>query len=948
MRIASRSRRVAPRSPLPALAVLVLAGVVPASPAHAQQAGRFDVTGIVADSAGTGMAGAMVVALTRTDSVLTTFATTRGDGAFTLRRLPAGDYILQVTSAGYHVLRRDFSVTDADVDAGTVRLIVQAVELEALVVSVDHIPFINRGDTLVYNTLAFPTRPNANVEELLRRLPGIQVLADGSIKALGEDVKKVLVEGKEFFGSDPTIATRNLPADAVRRVQVYDRASDLAEFTGVADGMEERTIDIELQDGAKAGFFGRIAGGLGADGGGDFGSIASSGEEGIRYDQTFGLNRFTSTTQLAVLASANNVNQAGFSWSDYQNFVGGARSLAAADVRGGDGPAGGGRDDGFTETRAAGVNISHDFATRSWIRASWFLSDLDNLQDRTVQQQQLLGSSTASFANRTNRETTENLAHRLDLHAQYTLADGHDARLRANLTSRSSSLSSVAFQQTRTAAGQTLNTATSNYTVDGGDLGGSALLTWRRRLDDSGRTLIAELRASLDEPDLSGDLFSTTEYDARDPRGGAPNVNEVRQRQSRTGRTFGQSQRLSLTQPLGEGRLLEVFGERRAIDENQMKSVHDLRANVPVLNDALSSEFDRTYTWLRGGLNFTRRNERNLLVLGLGVQNADLDGTIVDRDEHVASGYTHVLPSARYRIQFRPGRSLDFRYSTGTREPTLTELQPFTDNDNPINVYTGNPDLAPEYSHSLLAEYRFFDQFSFTNLYTFLRATYTQDDIVLSRTVDAQGFQHAMPVNADRGWSTAAGFTWDTPVRPIGARLNIGYNVMYARGAEFVNQAENVSRLVRHTVDARIENRYKDRFDVSAGGRVTFDDVDYSLSDELNQNYTSGMLHASAAWYYRDAWTVSSSLNYRVFDADVFDAADNIAFLDASVSRLLFDERAELQLAGLDLLDQNQGVTFASTSSAITETRVESLGRRLMLRLTYRLGRVGGRPMRGR
>ena len=217
-----------------------------AAPLRAQE--QYKVQGLVTDSAGTPLANAMVVALTRTDSVLARYDVTERNGRFAVTRLGANRYVLQVTFLGYETFRRDFEITDADVDAGTVKLAVAAVELDSLVVSVEHVPFINRGDTLSYNVLAFPTAPNAMVEDLLRRLPGIEVEDDGSIKAQGEQVENVLVDGKEFFGKDPNIATRNLPADAVKQVDVYDKQSDMAEFTGIPDGDDERTIDLKLRE----------------------------------------------------------------------------------------------------------------------------------------------------------------------------------------------------------------------------------------------------------------------------------------------------------------------------------------------------------------------------------------------------------------------------------------------------------------------------------------------------------------------------------------------------------------------------------------------------------------------------------------------------------------------------------------------------------------------------
>ena len=241
-------------------------------------------------------------------------------------------------------------------------------------------------------------------------------------------------------------------------------------------------------------------------------------------------------------------------------------------------------------------------------------------------------------------------------------------------------------------------------------------------------------------------------------------------------------------------------------------------------------------------------------MLGLQVQSSDLDGAVLDQNVQISNGYTHLLPSANFRIQLDEGENLNLRYTTSTREPTMTELQPYADNSDPLNVYVGNSNLTPEYAHEVIAEYRFFDQFSFVSLFTSLRGTYTKDDIVLSRTVDPQARQVVMPVNSARGWSTSSGVNIATPIRRIGARLSLDYNVLYSKESEFVNQAENVNRLVRHTIDVGLENRAKDVFDIKAGARFIFNNVGYSLNEELNQGYVNRTFYANGTYYLGDGW----------------------------------------------------------------------------------------------
>ena len=913
----------------------------------------YDVRGVVADSAGAGIDGAMIVALALPDSLLTKYALSNGNGSFTLSRVPAGEYLLQITMVGHQTVRQPFSITAADIDAGTINLAVLVVEMEALVVSVDHVPFVNRRDTLDYNARAFVTRPNATVEELLARLPGIEVDADGTVRAQGEEVRNVLVDGKEFFGSDPTIATRNLPADAIERIQVYDKQSDMAEFTGIADGQEERTINLELREDARRGYFGQAVGGLG--GGLEPVAVIEAQPNGrTRYNESLNINRFSPTTQLALLGNANNVNEAGFAWGDFVNFSGGARGLGGGGNRGGGGRGGGGqggiqlgggRNDGFTESMSLGLNANHDFSDDRWIRSSYFYTGLDNVQQQTTQQQQLLGSSAAALQNAVADQSTANTTHRVNVNTQYAFSDGHDLRLRGNLSVGSSSMTSLQSSETTTFEGRVQNTGVSSNLVDGNDLGGSASLTWRKRLAENGRSLVAAATTNIQEPELYGDLETTTGIANRN---GDLMMQDLFQTQARTGRTLSLSQRLSLTQPVGVGGIFEVFGQRREVNEDQDNSVFDIGTGTPVFNDFLSSGFERTYSYLRGGFRFNKNTEDTRFVIGLQVQRSNLDGMILDRDEYIENGYTHVLPSADYRIQLDEAKTLNFRYTTSTREPSMTELQPFADNTNPIRTYIGNPNLTPEYSHSFNADYRFFDQFSFVNLFTYLRFSYTNDDIVQSRVIDEQALQTVMPVNIDHSWSTNGGVTYGRPIRSVGARINLNYSFNYTRGVEILNELENNSRVLRNTIEASIDNRDKEIFDVRAGARYSFNDIQNTLNQELNQVYLDRTFYGNAMLHYGAGWTFSTTLNYRLYDESVFGVGDrNVAMLQASISKLAMNNRVELELIGFDILDQNKGVAYTTGTSFIQERRTESLGQYIMLKVMYRLGSRRGGAARG-
>ncbi|WP_420633039.1 outer membrane beta-barrel family protein [Candidatus Palauibacter sp.] len=940
-------------SVLAPLAVLALIGAARPDPALAQS--DFAVSGVVADTAGAGLNGAMVVALAKPDSVLTRFTTTNGEGVFVLGDLRPGEYVLQVTLIGHGTIRQDLTVTGENVNVGTIQLEVMAVEMDPLVITLDHVPFLNRRDTLGYNAGAFRTRPNATVEDLLRQLPGVEVETDGSIKAQGEDVENVLVDGREFFGSDPKIATRNLPAEAVDRVQIYDKESDMAEFTGIADGEEERTINLELKEEARTGYFGRMAGGLGADmqgtpvspGFGESVAARLPGDpgaatgNGLPYAGALTLNRFSPTTQLALIGNANNVNQAGFGWGDVISFTGGMDIL-----RGGGGDFVGGRDDGLTETVALGLNASRDFGEDNWVRTSYFLSTVDNFQNETRRQEQLLGTDVSSLVDRATRTETDNASHRVNLNSQFTFSEGHDLRVRGNLNARNSLMDRVDFQDTRSGTGQFQTTASTDYEVDNDNLGGNARLTWRKRLNDNGQSLVAEARVNLSDSDRFTDLASIVEGTQRNSRAQS---GDLFQEQTNTGQTLTHSVRLSMTQPLAERAVLEIYGERSATAEDEDQSVFDIGPTGRTPNDLLSSGFERSYSYLRGGFRFNRTSEAGRLVLGLRVQNSDLHGTILDRDETIANGYTHILPNADYRLQVSDTRTVNFRYSTSTREPRMTDLQPFVDNRDPLRIRMGNPDLRPEYTHRLRGEYRFFDTFSFVNLFTFANVSYTTNDISQSRTVTERGVQTISPVNLGQSLSASGGASFGTPLRWMGAQLDLNYRLSYSSSTEFVNQVENRNQTLGHTVGIELENRAKEDLDARAGAKLSFSNVTYSLNEELNEDYLNSTLYASAD-VYLGSWTLGTEFNYRLYDQDLFGPGRNVALWEASIRRMILNDRAEIRLVAFDMLGQNQGVTYTNSPGFIQERRVESLTQYVMLNFTWYLGSrstsgggVGGR-----
>lgn len=919
---------------LPVCFAILLASAL-AVPSAAQSGA--DVTGVVTDSADVALSGATVVLLQAADSVIVTFGITNADGAFLLRAVPAGEYLLQVNYVGYALHTEPLSVDGAPVDVRPLRLFTETADIGEIVVLAERIPVVFRSDTLVYDADAFRTPLNATVAELLRRLPGVEVDRDGTITAQGETVRNILVDGKEFIGNDPTIATQNLPANAVDAVEVFDRLSDMSEFTGFDDGQGERTINLVLNAESREAYLGNLSGGVGT---------GTALDVGPRYDGTVSVHRFSSGTQVSAIGNFNNVNRQGFDAGEFIRFIGGMEALRRAGGPSGLSgavPVGASLSDGFTTTLSGGINFNHDFSQRTLLRSSYFFNGIETEQDRSVLQQQLSGSTRTSLGMQQSDQTGQHLNHRLDLNIDHEISDGHDIRLRSDISLSDQAMDQVGVRETRTDDGIPANSSATTYDSEHDALDAHAALTYRKRFAGR-RSIVAGVESDLSDSDLTADLLAVNEFYRT---GNLLTREELDQFQSVAGRTLTHAERLSYIEPLGAREYLQLELIHREVRADEARSVFDREAGGLVRSDSLSSAIDRAYLYDTAGMNFLSDRENVSVGVGLDLQKARLGGELPGAGITIDRDFVHLLPSASLQKPMDNG-TLGIRYSASTREPSLRDLQPVADNRDPLNVFVGNPDLRPAYAHSARLQFAHFDPFSFTVLHGFLRATYTLNDITRSRTIDEQLRQTQRPVNVDGTWSLAGNLNFDTPIRPLGSKIILSTNTVYDHGIEFINEEENATKVLRSTLDASVENRNKDRFDLMVGASYTFNSVAYSLNAELERKYVNRTYYGQIAYNWRDAWRFATSLDYRVFSPEVFGSGQHIPLWEVEASRTILNNRIQVQLLARDLLDLNAGVNYSNTNAYVELERISGLGRYVMMKVIYSLSGTAGQGGRGR
>ncbi|MEQ9165432.1 MAG: TonB-dependent receptor [Fulvivirga sp.] len=885
------------------------------------------VTGQVMDKDNNPLPSASTVLINASDSIMQSFTIADNEGNFLLKKINKGSYILQVAFVGYETLSKPFTVSDQkeSIDLGQLKLMEKTEILDGVSVSADRIPIMINGDTIEYNADAFKTQPNATVEELLKRLPGVEVDQDGNIKAQGEKVNKVFVDGKEFFGDDPKIATKNLPADAINKVQVFDKMSDMAEFTGVDDGERSKTINLDLKDDKKNGVFGKVAGGYGTD---------------DRFQGKASINKFNKKTQLSALAATNNINEQNFSFQDYIGFSGGLSALSGGgmmmSVEGVDGGMGG-QQGGVSTATSGGINFNHDFSKSTEFTSSYFFNGIDNTIDQTSARQNFLNGSIYNSGD-TSYSTSNNINHRLTFKLEHKINDGQDITLRSNIKLNNGSNRLSRSNQTYDASDALLNESYNNNNGTSDNVSFDSRIAYRKKLNDIGRLITANATVGYGNTVQNQNILSTTSF-----YGNNPNTINLDQFQDMSNDAFDYNLRVAYTEPLGNLKFLSAIYERQNYDTENKSFYFDNVGTDRIRNDKLSQLYRRDYFYDQGGFKLQMNGEDLTFSAGVMAQSSNLKGKLINEDVKINKNFFNVLPSMDLRYSFARSKSLSLGYSTSVNEPSVRQLQPVVDNSNPLNIYIGNPDLKTEYMHNAYLNFSLFDNFSFTNLFARLNTRLVQNRITNTTLISDDLTQTVSPTNINEEWSGNGYFSFGTSVKPLGIKFHISTSHTYTKTQLFINDQKNGVERFQNSIDFNVENRKKNAVDVVVGYKTELNDTKYSESDNLNQSYFRNVLYSDLSLTFLKTWNLGSSFDYRIFDGDAFEKKIEMPIWRMHLAKtFLKNDRGELKLSVYDLLNKISGVSRTSNFNYIQDQRINVVTQYAMLTFTYSLSKFGG------
>lgn len=945
------------------LLLLLLFGLGGAMARAQQRPASGQITGAAADSvSGKVLREASVSLLTARDSSYLSFTVTDGDGRFVLRGVAPGRYFLLLTFLGYRSRLVPVSLTAAapSADVGTLRLRATAHTLGEVQVQQERAPVSVQGDTVAFSARAFKTQPNAAVEQLLKKLPGVQVDRDGTIRAQGQTVSKVLVDGKPFFGDDPKVPTRNLPADIIDQVQLFNQQSDQARFSGIDDGQQQKTINLVTKRDKRKGWFGTEAVGAGTDG---------------RYRAQLGLNRFNNGRQLSALAQANNVNQLGFSDNGTPSAgdlsstpgasTGGALPGGFGGVGGpgsGGGPMfvqGGGRGSSaaggtnnqptsITESLAGGLNYRDAWGKRTEVATSYLATRSTVRTEQLSRRENVAGRSLspgeeapALLTDQTTAARTRTLSQRLNLRLDYRLDSLTSLRFTPALWWQNTEQWRAVEQQT-TQAGRLLNQSQSRYDASADNLWGNGNLLLMRKFRKPGRTLSANASAGLNNQDGTALNRADNTFFAPD---GTPTTTRLNQQLSQDYPARTQALNLSYVEPLSLQQKLELrynVSDARSAGRRSVADYNEATGRYDRLNPLLSNDFRNSFLTHRAGLTWQTRRLRYSYALGLDAQQSRLGLTNRSRDTSFTRHYPALLPNAVLSWNGARNRTLRLNYRTRLQAPTAPQLQPVADNTNPLFLRLGNPLLRPEYQHSITATFNQFNAVSNRSVFAMLSGTQVQNRIVSSTIFDARGVQTTRPVNAD-GYRTVNGFL------SLGQRLgwhklnlNLTTNGNFTQSRSLVSEQWNQARNWSLGQGLSVNTAFNDRLEFGLDANLTYLDARYSLLPQQNTSYWTQTLEADVFWQLPGRFTFSSDLWLTRYAGRSAGFNQAVALWNVALTRQLFkNKQGELKLQAFDLLKQNRSVVRNVTDTYLEDVRSRVLTRYFMLSFGYNLRSFG-------
>ena len=892
------------------------------------------IKGFLFDQDSTSIPGATVMLIGAKDSILKSFAITDKNGQFILRNVKEGDYLFKVNAFGFESWEQPLPINSVSIDTTLAPLFLAPELLDVVEINEQYVPIRFRGDTIEYDSRAFETGEHDVVEDLLMQLPGVEVQPDGSIKVQGKEVDQILVDGKPFFGNDPTIATKNLPADAVDKVQVFDKSSEMATFTGVDDGDESTTVNLKLKEDRKKGYFGQTEGGFGA-----YQPSNDAPQQWNRYTGKGNLHYFKNKWQFSGIGMSNNVNETGFSIDDYINFMGGMQNLMNGSgnisLDSEDGlPINFGSNAGFLETNALGFNTNFRPNESGNYSLALFFSEFDKSYDKIIQRSTFFADSTIGSIELLQQYSRLQNS-RSNFQFKQTLDTSHFLTGKVQFKLNQGDYSVENEQSNFSQSNQLRSQFNSNIIQERWGLDGMAEIDYRFRFKAAGRYLGlgADFQQSQAENNLN--LTFLNQFFGNDP----VQFTTI-QRQHATEDQQVVNGNIIFSEPLSKKHLIQAaYRFRQAANARNRNVTDELENGTLESNPYFSGENQLINLHNEIEIQHKYISKTFKSALGVVVETVNMNSADLFESDR---NFQYLRPF--YRMDWEINRNSRWRvdYLTKVQPPQLSFLQSIPVNINPAELILGNQALVPEYRHELALEFNYFREFNFTHFMVRGGAQHIKNKINYMQSIDAQFNRVLTPQNTDYENQLNTYLSFGTNLNPLRVKFSIKHTGQISQGQIELNDILNNYTSIFSKSTFTIENQKKKIVNLKGGMNWTWSKNAYSENNAFNGVFTNWNYYGDITIKHKDTWVLNVNATHYFYPD--FTTNTQQLIVNTSIARnFLPSKKLQVYIAVNDLFNQNNGISQSYFMNEYQAEEVATLARYYMFGVRYSFKKLGGK-----
>jgi hypothetical protein len=857
------------------------------------------------------------------------------DGTYLIDNIEQGDYRLVVNYLGFKKYRKRLTI-DSNTAWDDIILENDVLEIDGVEITGTMIQAIQKGDTTVFNAAVFKTLPDADARELIAKIPGIQI-EGGTVKANGENVTSVTVDGREFFGNDPNVALNALPAEIIAKIEIIDQQSEQSQFSGFDDGNTTKTINIVTKTDKRNGEFGKIYAGFGQE---------------KRYQAGGNLNIFNGNQRTSIIGLSNNVNQQNFSTDDLLGVTGSSGNNRRG-RRGGRRGRGGinnflvGQQPGIAETNSVGLNFSDKWGDKVDFSGSYFYNEADNVLDQDIEQEYFAEDTGGDIYIEDNLTESGNQNHRVQARLNIELNDKNTIRIQPRISWQDNTINEFSDSEFLR-QGSTPDIANNIYSSDQSGLNLNNSIRFRHAFEKRGRTLSLSLGNSYAPKNGITTLETNLSRDTTE--------NDLTQFSTNDNRDWGIQTEISYTEPVSENAQISFeyeFEKDNGEDDQNTTLGTTIDAGIPLpslSNDLITEQ--QTHTASTG---YRWRKEKTMIIARARVENVSISA-----DQSVPSQfmsdkcYTNFLPFVMARMEFSNSQNLRIYYRPRTDNPSATQLTETIDNSNPLQLSKGNIDIEQGYQHSLFARFSSTDKEKGTVLYVFAGGDYSSNFIGQRTYLSGRGnelyemldidprAQLTVPENLSGYINLRSYVTIGLPVTAIKSKLNFNINANYTNTPNLIDSLNNNIANSTLGFGTSLTSNISDRVDFTVSSNTNIGIATNMLQPEQNTNFVNQNtgLKLDVIFPWGIIWR--NQINHQLYRGygDGFDDSYLLGIMSIG-KKFLKNDRGEVSVSVFDLFNQNQAINRTVNSTYIESTSSNVLQRYFMVNVKYDLRNFG-------